>query len=354
MERICMKENQKRFVTLAIVIAGVYLFMRFLSPILSPFILAFLFAGGLSRMAEKIPFRIKRPILAGGILLIGLVIFLLAAGTLLGYAAGKCGEAVGKIDYYEKELCVFLGNCCDFMERNLGIDGKAVETYVLEQITVFAENLEVKILPSVMNKSLTYAKDAAGILGFLAVFVIAIFLILKDYEKVLSGIKGNKDFTGVLEVLQKIILYLKTYLRAQLVILLVIGSVCAVVLGLTGIEGGIVYGMITGIMDTLPFIGTGIMLIPLAFFQLLSGNYWQGIVIICLYAVCALIREFLEPKLIGDKVGIWPVGILFSVFAGMKLFGIVGIIKGPIGLVIICETCRYLFGEKEENVKEDG
>ena len=137
-------------------------------------------------------------------------------------------------------------------------------------------------------------------------------------------------------------------------ILLVIGSVCAVVLGLTGIEGGIVYGMITGIMDTLPFIGTGIMLIPLAFFQLLSGNYWQGIVIICLYAVCALLREFLEPKLIGDKVGIWPVGILFSVFAGMKLFGIVGIIKGPIGLVIICETCRYLFTEKEENVKEDG
>lgn len=55
-----------------------------------------------------------------------------------------------------------------------------------------------------------------------------------------------------------------------------------------------------------------------------------------------------------EKVGIWPVGILFSVFAGMKLFGIVGIIKGPVSLVIICETCKYLFAEKEENVKEDG
>lgn len=80
---------------------------------------------------------------------------------------------------------------------------------------------------------------------------------------------------------------------------------------------------------------------------MISGNYWQAAVILCLYAACALLREFLEPKLIGSKVGIWPVGILFSVFAGIKLFGIFGIIKGPIGLVVICETCKYLFTDKE-------
>ncbi|MGN1181121.1 MAG: AI-2E family transporter, partial [Suilimivivens sp.] len=234
-----------------------------------------------------------------------------------------------------------------------GIDADVVEDYVLEQVNIFAENMEVKILPAVMNKSVSWVKSVTAVIGFLIVSVIAVFLILKDYDKILVYMRENQDFKGILEIIQKIISYLKTYIKAQIVILIVIGSICAAVLGFMGIEGGIVYGIITGLMDTLPFIGTGIMLVPLAIMQLIAKNYWQSAVIAGLYGVCALVREFLEPKLIGDKIGIWPVGILFSVFAGLKLFGIFGIIKGPIGLVIICETCKYLFREKENHVKKD-
>lgn len=96
----------------------------------------------------------------------------------------------------------------------------------------------------------------------------------------------------------------------------------------------------------LPFIGTGIMLLPLAFFRLAGGNYWQALLCFCLYAACALIREFLEPKLIGERVGVWPVGILFAVFAGIHLFGVWGIIKGPLSLVIICESYKYLYNSQ--------
>lgn len=328
--------------------------MRFLSPILSPFILAFLVAGYLSRLTKKLPFQIKKPILAAMLLIIFTTLCLAGAGLIGSLAVQKCKEIADSFSFYEEAICKLLGSCCDFMESSFGIDGDSVENYVLEQVNVFAENLEVKILPTVMNKSVIYMKNIAGAVGFLVVAVIAVFLILKDYEKVLSGIQKNEDFRGILKILEKIITYIKTYIKAQIVILLVIGTICAAVLGIVGIEGGIVYGIITGFMDTLPFIGTGIMLIPLSIFQLIAGNYWNAVIIAGLYGVCALTREFLEPKLIGDKVGIWPVGILFSVFAGMKLFGIVGIIKGPVSLVIICETCKYLFAEKEENVKEDG
>ena len=129
----------------------------------------------------------------------------------------------------------------------------------------------------------------------------------------------------------------------KVVILCIIGGICAVTLGLAGVRGGVIYGVLTGFMDMLPFIGTGIMLMPLAFILLLQKNYFQATVCVVLYLICALVREFLEPKLIGNKVGVWPVGILFAVFAGIKLFGIAGIIKGPLSLVIICEICRYLW-----------
>lgn len=342
-----MTVNQRKYVLLFIIIIGVYLFMKFLSPVLSPFILAFLFAGLLSKLTNKIPLKIKKSILAGFILIFTLAVFLILIWLLGGIFIQKCGEMAGELSYYETKLCGLLGSCCDRMESSFGIDGAAMESYVLEQINIFVENMEVKILPAVMDKSVLYVKSMAGFAGFLAVSVIAVFLILKDYDEMLSYIKANNDIKGLLEVAGKVYVYLKTYVKAQLTILLIISSICAVVLGALGVEGGMMYGVITGFMDMLPFIGTGIMLMPLAFFQLLSEQYLRAAAVVCLYGACALIREFLEPKLIGNKVGIWPVGILFSVFAGVKLFGIFGIIKGPIGLVIICETCKYLFREKE-------
>lgn len=342
-----MTKNQRKYMTIALVIAGVYLFMKFLSPVLSPFILAFLLAGLFSRLTEKTSGKIRKSIMAGIMLILALVIVLLLVWLVGSLLFRKGGEIAGQISFYEEELNGLLGTCCDFMESSFGIDGSAVESYVLEQVNIFIENMEVKILPAIMDKSVLYVKSVAAFAGFFVIMVIAVFLILKDYEKIMEMIKENKDFKGILEVLRKIILYLKTYLKAQITILLIISSVCALTLWITEIKGGIVYGIITGFMDMLPFIGTGIMLMPLAFFQLILGNYWQAAVILCLYAACALLREFLEPKLIGSKVGIWPVGILFSVFAGIKLFGIFGIIKGPIGLVVICETCKYLFTDKE-------
>lgn len=353
MEKIFFTENRRKYVILVMVIAGVYLFLRFLSPIFSPFIAAFLIAGLLSRLAGKLPLKINKQLLAGVVLVLALALILIVVSLFGGWAVQKCAELAGELSVYEEDLSGLLDDCCRFMESSFGIDGTAVENYVLEQVNIFVENLEVTILPAMMNRSLLYVKGAAKVLGFLAVSMIAVFLFLKDYDGLLAYLKGNEDFQGILEVAEKILIYLKTYLKAQLTILLIIAAICAGGLWLLGIEGGVLYGIFTGFMDMLPFIGTGIMLMPLAFFQLLSENYWRAALLVCLYAVCALIREFLEPKLIGSKVGIWPVGILFSVFAGVKLFGIFGIIKGPVGLVVICESCKYLFREKESHGKEN-
>jgi predicted PurR-regulated permease PerM len=86
----------------------------------------------------------------------------------------------------------------------------------------------------------------------------------------------------------------------------------------------------------------------LAFIQLINGTYFKAIGCLVLYAVCAFIRELIEPRLIGGKVGIWPVAILLAVYAGIQLFGLMGIVKGPISLVIICETYRYLRENRAE------
>lgn len=348
MDKMVLEGNKRKYLMIGIVTISVYFFMKFLSPVVSPFLLAFLIAGALGRLTERIPIKIKKSFLASMLLLLFVGLVAVLIWSVGSWAIEKCGELAEQVPVYEEDLSLLLKDCCDRIENRFGVDGTEIENFVLEQVNVFAENMEVKVFPAVMNKSVDYMKGLAGLGGFLAVMVIAIFLLLKDYERITNYAKEKEDFSAVWEVGGKVIQYIKTYVKAQIIILLVISTICVLTLTVLGIKGSVIYGIFTGFMDMLPFIGTGIMLVPVALFQLLSGKYWKAAVIVCLYGVCALLREFLEPKLIGNKVGIWPVGILFAVFAGIKLFGLFGIIKGPIGLVIICETSKYLIQEKGE------
>ena len=109
----------------------------------------------------------------------------------------------------------------------------------------------------------------------------------------------------------------------------------------------------TGLLDVFPFVGTGIVLVPMALTQVFYGNYGRAVVCALLYVVCIFIREFLEPRLIGKKVGVPAIAVLISLYAGIQLFGVWGIVKGPLGFIIIYQTYlslqkRKLSGEETQ------
>lgn len=348
MDKINITEGGKKYLTAAVVTFLVYLGMKYVSPVVSPFLFAFLLAGVLNPAVRILHSKIKirKSVLAGILLFVVGILMVILLWVILSALISGGGRLAGQIPDYQKEFNVFLGDCCSMMGQKFGVDGVQIEKFIIEQVNLFIDNLEVNVLPEMMGKSVNYMKNIVSFISIVVVMMIAVLLIMKDYDQYITRLKSEEGLTGVREVVKKVILYVKTFVKAQLIILGIISTICAVSLALMGMEGGILYGILTGIMDMLPFIGTGIMLIPLAIFRLISGNYMQAFLCFCLYAVCALVREFLEPKLIGEKVGVWPVGILFAVFAGIELFGVWGIIKGPLSLVIVCETCKYLWSRK--------
>ena len=119
-----------------------------------------------------------------------------------------------------------------------------------------------------------------------------------------------------------------------------IGMVAALTLGIGGIQHGILWGILAGILDALPFIGTGCVLVPMAVVQVCYEKYGKAILCIGLYVVCIFLRQLLEPRLIGKRIGVNPITILLSLYAGIHLFGVAGIIKGPLGFILIYETWR--------------
>ena len=138
------------------------------------------------------------------------------------------------------------------------------------------------------------------------------------------------------------------YLRTQGIIMLIIAAICTI--GLLMIENN--YALLIGIgialFDAFPVLGSGLILIPWAVIRLLAKDIRAAVILAVMYVICQLVREVLEPKMLGNKIGIPPIGTMMAMYVGVKLFGVSGFLLGPVGLIIL-KTCfsAYSGGNKE-------
>lgn len=332
-----------------IVTALVWFFFRYLFSLAAPFFLAFALVTLLYPLLERIQRRIpiRKKFLAALVVLPVLLFVSIALWAVFSFGVGQLQDLPSFCEKAERQIELFFHQCCCQLDGRFGWEGERIENYVIEQMTVIMENVQIQVVPQLISSSYSCFKGICGTVGFLAITCIAVFLLEKDYTGFVEWVKGEESFRFLWTVLQGVLSYLVTFFKAQGVILLVIAVLCSITLSIAGVEGGIFFGILAGLLDMLPFVGTGIVLVPLSVWQLLNGYYVRTIVCMALYGVCVLTRELLEPKLIGKKIGIAPVCILISVYAGVKLFGVGGIIKGPLALIVIFEILKERDGFDE-------
>lgn len=367
------KENQKKILTVCAAGIGVYVGFRYLFPLLSPFLLAFcivyLLNPWLNRMQKRT--HIKKEVLLALVLVLAAALVLGLLAALLQYAAGEAGTLVENWDGISRQVGgqieVFFGDCCMFVEEHFGLDAGKVEQVVLERVEVFIEELRVELVPNLMKESWWYVRKLISAAAFLGVGFIASLLLCRDYDSLMRnlGQNGGRErerddggkwktdsaekpesrlLTAVLAAAERILSLVLEYVKAQALILLVIMAIASAGLWLGKVGNAFVLGFFAGILDALPFIGTGVILLPTALWQLICGRVGTALWCLAVYICCVGARELLEPKLMGKRTGVYPVFMLLSVYAGVKLFGLSGILKGPLSLVVLIE----LFRKKEE------
>lgn len=106
----------------------------------------------------------------------------------------------------------------------------------------------------------------------------------------------------------------------------------------------LVLSIITAIVDILPVLGVGTILIPWGLIYLITGHFGWGILLIATYITITVIRNFIEPKLVSDEFGVHPLITLVAMFAGFKLLGVIGLLLGPISLMAL----RCIFAKQIE------
>lgn len=330
---------KNNMVKLGVITAAVLLFFRYALPFLAPFFIAFLFVlifrPLLKRIHKKI--KISQGILTG--LLLGLiaVILILGGWFLLCRIMDMVGEFRQQEDYFVESCKSALHTCCDFIGTRIRMNPQSLEDKILESAENLVVSMKDNFAPKALNVSYSYADTIFEGVFSLVVTVIAILLLMKDYDSIRERLAEYPVFIRIKNLCRKLITLLKIYVKAQCIIVLCVAATAMAGLFACGTERWFLWGILTGFLDMLPFVGSGIVLIPVAIFTFIQGKVWSGIGCLAVYGICAFLRQILEPKLIGDKINMYPILILLSVFFGLRFFNIGGIVLGPVSLFLIRE-----------------
>ncbi len=196
-----------------------------------------------------------------------------------------------------------------------------------------------------VSPAISYAWASRTFKNILEVFISIFFTILSAYfftadrEDLSKGFKKlvSKDIYEKLELIaSNFKKAVGGYFKAQFKIMIVLVGIMYVTLKLLGIHYSFLISLGTGFLDLLPIFGTGAVLWPWAVYRFLLGDYFTGAALLILYVVCQVVKQFLQPKVVGDSLGLSPLFTLFLLFLGYRIGGIIGILIAlPAGLIVV-------------------
>lgn len=126
------------------------------------------------------------------------------------------------------------------------------------------------------------------------------------------------------------------YFKAQFKIMLILVVIMFVGFEVLQVNFSFLIALGIALLDVLPVFGTGAVLWPWAIIDMITGHYFRAIGLVVMYLICQIVKQILQPKMVGDSIGLNPLATLLFMFIGYRLYGVIGmIIFIPIGMVLI-------------------
>lgn len=345
-----MAEKVKKVLGVLGITLAVYLSMKYLLPIVAPFFVAYLLVRWIYPLASGIEkkVRIKKELVSLVLLLLGTAAISFLIWYLVSSLCAQIRSVVGNLDYYEAQIEGLLSGFCGIMERTFGVSSGEMKLYLYQNIERMTDQLQTQVVPGLVQHSMLCVMIVMKVLGMAVLIFIAVLLLMRDYDSIREKLEQLRGYRKAVNVSDRLWALGGKYLRAQGTIMLIVIVICVVGLWLSGSSYALLVGIIIGTLDVLPFIGTGTILIPWAAVCLLQGDFFHGAVYFTLFLVANTTREYLEPRMLGDQLGVYPIVIAMTVYAGLKIYGVAGILLGPVSLLVILECTRELWKKNKE------
>ncbi len=219
-------------------------------------------------------------------------------------------------------------------ERALDVESRDVGQYLLDEIQRLHPSWEAAMgVGRGLQTGLT-------ILGYVVLTPVLTFYLLRDFPSVGRGLAAILPPTrreSTMAFLQRYDTLLGEYLRGQLLVATFVGIATAIGFWVVGFPNAILLGVIAGIFNIVPYLGLIVSLIPAALIALLTPPLWLSALKVAgvFFLVQSLDSYFFSPKIVGDRVGLHPVWVMFAIIGFASVFGLVGLLLAiPIAVLI--------------------
>jgi len=321
--------------------------VRYAMPMLAPFVIAFVIAYLLRPVVKLMRSKLG---LSGKLApMLCVTLFFALIGTLISWLGVEA--VTGVIDLiklmptiYDTHILPFFMDIMTNLQRIFAeLDPSVVSVLnnlgnqLISSLGQMISNISV----AAMSFASGFASSLPGLFIELVLLIISTYFISSDYELLMGFCLRQfspKAKETVIQIKEYVVGTLLVCIRSYAIIMSITFVELAIGLSIVGIKHAVLTAFCISVFDILPVLGTGGIMIPWVVLTLIQGNIIRAVGLLIVYVAITVIRNIIEPKIVGGQLGIHPVVTLASMFAGVQLLGIVGLFGFPIGLSLL----RYL------------
>lgn len=340
-----LNESQKWLVLASVLICGFLLYL--LAPVLTPFIIAALFAYMGDPLVDRLEARkLSRTVSVVIVFVIIFAVVLLIPVVLIPLLEQQVSTLMvklpGYLDWVQKEIVPRLA-------QMLGVNPGDLDIRQVQKIAMQHWQQAGGVAATVLASAKQSGFVMLAFLANLVLVPVVTFYLLRDWDVLLGHIRSlipKKYLDDVITLTRNSDEVLGAFLRGQITVMFCLGVVYSVGLWIVGVDLSLLIGMIAGVVSFVPYLGfiVGIVLAGIAAFMQFH-EFLPLLWVALVFGVGqALEGMLLTPLLVGDKIGLHPVAVIFAVLAGGQLFGFFGVLLALPVAAVIMVLLRFTHG----------
>ncbi len=310
-------------------------------PLLTPFLIALVIVGLIDPIInffEKY-LKISRTIII-------LAVIIISFGVLIGISIWLLSMMVTELAKFSTDFPNYANHISKtIIEMALALENYFTVLNFPPQIMDVIEETITSTLVNVRQASFYFLNLLIDLIAFLPIGIIififslmAVFFFSKDKELILIALKKHLPE----EVYKRLsIVGAKTgstiigFVRAQLILMLIASGITFIGLQIIGMDYSFLVAFLVGVADILPVVGPGAVFVPWILWHIINNQFGVAITLLILYAIVSIARQGLQPKILGDNIGLHPLEAIIALFMGLRLWGVLGLIFAPVLWVVI-------------------
>lgn len=332
----------KKALNIVLIILAIYISIKlsiFYMPFLIAFVISLLIEPAIKYLMNKVKLSRKMS---------SIIIFILVFSIIIGAVIWGIATLVSEATNLLQMLNLYINKAYTQVQETiskLNIERLSISQNILDIVQNSSQDILIKLsnwITEFLTKLLNIITSIPAIAIYVAITVMSLYFICTDKIYMLDLMEHHMPQKWVKRIgkhVREITASLGGYLKAEITlvfvsfIISVVGLYIFKIMGMN-IKYPLLIALAIGFVDALPILGSGTVMVPWAVVSALNGDIKLGISIVVLWIIMSIVRQFLEPKIVSGKIGIHPIFTLIAMYTGFKIIGIMGMLVGPIVLII--------------------